>query len=933
MSKNPFIEYVKVWRKENPEVGYKDALKSASIDYKKMDKPQKVQTVKAPKTKEQKETKNNRAKLIRDFKKLETSINSGNIANYDDFVKIGNALRGKSTTNSYAKKLRLIERKIKSKKYKTLQSKLSKEEQNLQMKIAQKKKTKDELDLENLGLNKDKMTAKLRKEERIAKRKRALKLVKNPNGTRKYTDAQIDQMLKLEEEGLTSKDIKATTTALGKYLKDDYLKEFKRINPTFNDYRARDYLIRNKSYENDPYNVPVVNDATELANANKPKPLPTAPPLPPPPIAPTTPAVKPLKLTKKNQDLRKKLLEDFGLDNTQFDISNLDVDLTKDLYFGQNDGFESKRDGLTSKTQITKKRREIKRLLSAYGTNRGTTYDRLQDIDELLEDYEGQLLLTKKQIKKDEKQEKLQIEDLIDNILKDATDKAEDISKKVEAKKDETLDIIQKRKDTKKAKEDAEKAKKEAEDKEKEIKRLKDKEEQDKKDLKAKLDAIKADATKKASEKRIAEKKAKDDAKALKKQQEDEIKKLGKEKKEQEKLQRQEEAKQRKINSAIEKAKKDAEKANQKPKIVVVKTLTPPTPKPQSAGGKKPPSSPPPQSAGGKSSLRDIPNLENALDNINFNTTNERQQVIAWKNLDIDELKPTGIKIGMLTTNTKMMLQYLKQSLRETKSDKNSIEGVNEVRRLIQNLIGELNKAQPKQELTEITADGKMVWKDKPQPQSAGGKKPPSSPQPQPQPKRDKAEIEKEIKEAEDKTIKIRAKLGFGRLTNKVNEDLERALQTNSLDDVPSNIRPIFDDILSRGVSMEQETAQARDAGDFAKFSQLYKDDNTAQNNVDLIVRTYFLNNNKSELEELEDEEDKIVSLESEIGGAGFGGGSLATHLQKAQEYFTSGKMSEHANLVRRHIKMAKKIVDNLPSSENVDKIKSIVDMADDILN
>ena len=300
--------------------------------------------------------------------------------------------------------------------------------------------------------------------------------------------------------------------------------------------------------------------------------------------------------------------------------------------------------------------------------------------------------------------------------------------------------------------------------------------------------------------------------------------------------------------------------------------------------------------------------------------------------MDIDELKPTGIKIGMLTLNTKLIIQRLNSALNETKSDKNSIEGVTEVRRLIQNLIGELDKAQPKQELTEITADGKMVWKDKDYTKKTPIQFPIPTPTPQ-QPKRDKAEIQKDLKEARDKATAIRTQIGFARLSNKVNIDLERALQTGDTKDVPSNIRQIFDDILNVGAKMDAETAQALADGDMSKFSQLYNNDPTAQNKADLIVRTYFLNTNKSELEELESEEDKIVALESEIGGAGFGGGSLVTHLEKAQEYFTSGKMSEHANLVRRHIKMAKKIIDNLPSSENVDKIKTIVDMADDILN
>ena len=811
MSKNPFIEYVKVWRKENPEVGYKDALKSASIDYKKMDKPAKVQTVKQPKTKEQKDTKNNRAKLIRDFKKLETSISSGNIANYDDFIKIGNVLRGKSTTNSYAKKLRLIERKIKSKKFQTLQKKTSKEDSELQKKIADNKKTKAEIDLENVSLNKDKSTAKMRKEERIAKRKRALKLIKNPNGTRKYSDAQIDQMLKLEEEGLSTKDIKATTTALGKYLKDDYLKEFKRLNPTFNDYRAKDYLIRNKNYEKDPYNIPVVTDATELANANKPKPLPPAPPLPTIPIPPTTPAVKPLKLTKKNQDLRKKLLEDFGLDNTQLDISNLDVDLTKDLYFGQNDGFESNRDAIASKTQITKKRREIKRLLNAYGSNRGVTYGRLQDIDELLEDYETQLQTTKKLIKKDEKQEKLQIEDLIDNILKDATDKAEDISKKVEAKKDETLTVIKTKADKKKAKEDAEKAKKDADDKEKQIQQIKDKIEQDKKDKEAQIDAIKADKSKKASEKREAEKKLKEEAKELKKKQEDEIKKLGKEKKEKEKLERQEKAKQEKLDKALEKAKKDAQKPKPKPPPIPRQPLPPPTPKPPIPTAPLP-KTPTPQTAGGKNPI--------------FN--------------------PTA---------------------------------------------------------------------------------------PVFQPKRNKTEIQTEIDQSRDNIQQLLRKIDMIGVTTQVSGDLEQALQTNDFNFIVSNVRPIFEGVINSGVVMEGDTAQALKDGDISKFSRLYQQDPIIQVKINLIVKEILANTKKDEYDEIEKQEARIVELETELGGAGFGGGSLVTHLEKAEEYFTSGKMSEHANLVRRHIKMAKKIIDNLPSSENVDKIKTIVDMADDILN
>tara|TARA_R110002072_G_scaffold127076_1_gene264176 strand:- start:1357 stop:4380 length:3024 start_codon:yes stop_codon:yes gene_type:complete len=385
---NPFIEYVKEWRKKNPNVIYKDALKKAAVDYKK-EKSGTSQSVKSdtsPKKKaitpKSKDDKNSRSRSLTMYKKLlsnvEKSISNNQIIDeteYDKYRKLANELRGKSQTNQYAKKLKEIDRKLKSKKYLKLASKLSGESKQLEMKIADKKKSKSDKDK---VLNEVFETG-VRKSNRQDNRRRQLAKLTDGKGNKKYDKNQIEEIIKLEDLGLTARELKETTSALGKYLPEDFQKEFLRINPAFTKPNARAYIAINQLYKTNPFEVPIITDAEVIKIANKTNAFttaPDAPSLPPPP--PPTPSLPPtksgVKLSKKQKENYDEVFKLFGLNDDTRDISGETV--YNDLYTI---------DKFTNKTQVSALERKVEALKKKYTS--GDTLDRLEDITGVLQEY------------------------------------------------------------------------------------------------------------------------------------------------------------------------------------------------------------------------------------------------------------------------------------------------------------------------------------------------------------------------------------------------------------------------------------------------------------------------------------------------------------------------------------------------------------------
>jgi chemotaxis protein histidine kinase CheA len=522
---NAFIEYVKVWRKDNPNVSYKDALKKASVDYKKIksNKPNLVDMKNSPnlvdttqkskkvKTDEEKNIKNGRAKLIREYKKLKTSVSNGNMKEYEQFKKVANALRGKSEKNSYAKALKEIERKVKTKKYQSLVKKIQTESVD----VGKSKNLKKKLDMSEL--NKAKSDTRIKKEERQENRKRDLKLIMGADGKRKYTDKQIDQMLKLESEGLSSKDLKNTSSALGKYLYEDYVKEFMRINPTYTKFRAEDYIKTRQTFKNDPYTIPIITNADDIRISSAP------PKAPAPPPALSTPTIiinDGVKLTTSQKNIRDKLFEEFGGKNLDWNIQGgYDKEIAKDLFYGDyNDGDNER---ITTQKQISERRRRIKRVIKAYGTNRGVNYNRLEELDNILEEYSLNLKDTKKDIKdldKKQKEQTQQLFDLVDDssekLAKSFESKVAEDKKKVDTatlergkKLAESLKLKQQNKvaedEIKALKEKAKKAKLDADQKKKDLKEQKKNTKQKKKKTKLQDEIQKAHADYETAKKAI----------------------------------------------------------------------------------------------------------------------------------------------------------------------------------------------------------------------------------------------------------------------------------------------------------------------------------------------------------------------------------------------------------------------------------------------
>ena len=396
---NPFIEYVKEWRKKNPNVSYKDALKKAAVDYKK-DKSGthsmpdgslmtgkthskdsvKVESKKQPKSKDD---KNTRARGLNMYKKLlsniEKAISNNQVIDekeYDNYRKLANELRGKSQTNQYAKKLKEIDRKLKSKKYSKLASKLSGESKQLEMKIIEKSKSKSD----KAKVLNEVFESGVRKSDRQDKRRRQLAKLTDSKGNKKYDKNQIEEIIKLEDLGLSARELKETTSALGKYLPEDYQKEFMRINPAFSRVNAKAYIAINRLYKSNPFEVPIITDPETLKIAKKTNAFttaPTAPPLPPAP-APKAPAIKAVKLTPKQKANYDEVIGIFGLTDATRDISG------DDIYMSLYDN-----DGLTTKTQVSALERKVASLNKKYTS--GDTSDRLDDIASVLVEYQNRL--------------------------------------------------------------------------------------------------------------------------------------------------------------------------------------------------------------------------------------------------------------------------------------------------------------------------------------------------------------------------------------------------------------------------------------------------------------------------------------------------------------------------------------------------------------
>ena len=899
MSKNPFIEYVKIWRKENPNVLYKDALKSAAVDYKKIAKPTNTEPKpKKQKTVEDKEVKNGRAKLIRTFKKLETMINSQlssgtlNENTYDEFRKIGNVLRGNSLKNSYAKKLKDIDRKLKTKKYQKIASKIGKSEQNIQMKISSNKKITNDLQLEEL--NKEKATLKLRKEERKAKRKRALQQLKNSDGTRKYSDNQIDQMLKLEESGLSAKEAKSQTSAIGKYLEEDYLKEFLRINTLFTKANAKKYLMRNDSYRKDPYNVPIVSDEDELRNADKKPPVLPKPPKPPPP--PPT-----FKLSASNNKIRDELFRDFGINDSQYKIDNLDDDLAKDLYFGEMNQSFSDREPLTTQAKIVKNQKKIKRLLNAYGTERGATYSRLQEIETLLDEYENGLVGFKATIKAEAKTEKDQVADLleaIENTGVKITDKTKDTADDISTKKaKDLLDFIEgtganvktavdKTANDKKIGEFVkEKMTSEVE----RLQRIKDKQKIEAEAL-VKREAEKQAKIKIEQDKALSNtaraKQLKIQAKEVEKQKKKEATELAKLEKANEKSLKLQAKKQ----AEADKTAKAIEQAQSKP-IDLTKT------KPKTKPIAKPKPKPPPldlNDGGGGGGAKPVADKTAEITKEEF-----------------DKMKKHGASARI----------YVRKF--QGKRD-------NEILDMVER---EENGGKT---ITTVSSDN---------PEYTG--KAPKAPTPPPSPilaKRNRETIENSIVDTEAKIKDLKKQLNMNSTYSQVFEDYANALFVGNVDNIDPIVQSVFEEYLNKGANLDSETekvlTKSKTDGDQNTFRLALQTDPIGMNTVDTIAREILNNTFPVLYNELDTYEDTLTLLEAENDGYETSdsdeGGSLAvvkSHLKRANDYWNSGKMDEHANLVRKHLKTAKKILKLIPKNEVSDKVKNMVDYARSVID
>lgn len=498
---NAFIKFVQDYRSKNPSLSYKDAMKQAAKVYKKdgkneapkeetpkEDSPKKKETPKKkapPKKKDEKDEpkmdKKTRGKTLTVYKKLlskvESGVRSGKLDDkeYDDWRKSANMLRGKSSSNSYAKKLKEIEKKLKTKKYASLVKKANKEDLKAKTRADKLKR-----DLEKADLNKEKSKAKIRKDERRDERKRALRKMKNIDGSRKYTESQINDIIKIEEEGgLSKKETKETTSQIGKYLKEDHEAEFYRINPSLNTPNGKKYYTAQKFYSKDPFNVPKIEDVDLIAKINKPK----------KPSAPVE------TLTTAQQKKLDGILDLFsGVD--------LDDDLDEEFYYDKK---------VDTMVKINALQKRITSILARPNTSYPMEQrNKLEKIDKLVEDYKSNFNTIRSEAKKTIKSAK----DLLADIGK--SDKSKDFEKEKDTtpiEVQDALDAAEKAR-TEKAQRAAKK-KKEAE--EKAAKARADKAAKAKAKLDAKLAKMSDDEKKKFKAKEEAKKK-KEEAARLKRE-------------------------------------------------------------------------------------------------------------------------------------------------------------------------------------------------------------------------------------------------------------------------------------------------------------------------------------------------------------------------------------------------------------------------------
>ena len=136
---NAFVEFVKDYRKKNPSLSYKDAMKEAAKVYKRSDASaapkKKVKVAEANVKMEISDAplpKKDRQKKVKKYKKLakdvEDDLSKSRITpkQFNEYVILANVLAGKSQKNAYARHLKMVRRKLNTKKLKPLKEKLEK---------------------------------------------------------------------------------------------------------------------------------------------------------------------------------------------------------------------------------------------------------------------------------------------------------------------------------------------------------------------------------------------------------------------------------------------------------------------------------------------------------------------------------------------------------------------------------------------------------------------------------------------------------------------------------------------------------------------------------------------------------------------------------------------------------------------------------------
>jgi len=194
---NAFVEFVKQYRKENPSLSYKEAMVKASKIYKKDDKKPKkkggsldeagVKPLIGGDAGEYKggslEDKRTRNKLIKSYKKLLLSLEADLKDGRRDadlvkqFKDVANKLRGNSQTNTYAKAIKRIEKKMKTKAFEKKENNLKKRNEKLD-KIKELQKSKNTMDVDEKSYKKQQerlQRARKRTAELIRRKKQEFK--------------------------------------------------------------------------------------------------------------------------------------------------------------------------------------------------------------------------------------------------------------------------------------------------------------------------------------------------------------------------------------------------------------------------------------------------------------------------------------------------------------------------------------------------------------------------------------------------------------------------------------------------------------------------------------------------------------------------------------------------------------------------------------